>query len=126
MRSANEATSSTVPSGTIDIIATIIEKGIAVTWVEKICEAVRPGRVVHTRHGVKPDGSVQLIHRLEEGNEFFRVKWVVPDNPGITTPRRPSFWMARRASSTAAGGSWIGTKATPTESLGAFAHCSAT
>ena len=41
---------------------------------EKIREAVRPGRGVHTRYGVKPDGCVQFIHRFAERNELFSVK----------------------------------------------------
>src|SRR4030095_10209787 len=49
---------------------------------EKISEAVRPGRGVHTRYGVEAEGCVQFIHSLEERNELFSVKRFISYYPG--------------------------------------------
>ncbi len=47
---------------------------------EKIREAVGPRGIVHAGHGVKSDRRIELIHGLEERNEFLGMQRSIADD----------------------------------------------
>ena len=106
---------------------TIMENGMAVTWVEK-------KSVKQSAHGVscmpvtawKPMGVSSSSTAAKNGSYSEECSGRLPAMPGSSTPARPSSRTALLASSAAPAGSWIGTMAMALSRLGALEHCSAT
>ena len=110
-----------------DIMPTIMENGMAVTWVEK-------KSVKQSAQGVscmpvtawKPMGVSRSFTAAKNGSYSGVCKGRFPTIPGSSTPARPSSPTALFASSAAPAGSWIGTMAMAFSRLLALEHCSAT